>query len=260
LLISVLEEVQKRDEKCLVFVESREIQSLLIPYLQRRFGLKRIPLLINGTISGKIRKLRVDEFQSRPPGFDVMLISPKAGGTGLTITAANNVIHLDRWWNPAIEDQCNDRCYRIGQTKDVKVYHLLNLLSGLGMDSFDGVLHSALENKRSLCRDIIVPPELSKDELRQFYFKVTGDEIDFEDQPDNFYITEEWRILKERVFATYERRCMKCSAINVEMHVDHIKPRSTHPEFALVFDNLQVLCGPCNISKSNKDTIDYRKK
>lgn len=260
LLISVIEEVKSRDEKCLVFIESREIQALLIPYLQKRFKLKSLPLLINGTISGKLRKLRVDDFQNRPPGFDVMLISPKAGGTGLTITAANNVIHLDRWWNPAVEDQCNDRCYRIGQTKDVKVYYLLNLHPTLNMESFDGVLHQVLDNKRLLCRDVIVPPELSKEELQQFYFKVTGDSIDFEDGPDNFYISEEWKILKERVFATYERRCMKCSCINIEMHVDHIKPRSKYPELELVFDNLQVLCGPCNISKSNREIVDYRVK
>ena len=60
-----------------------------------------------------------------------MILSPKAGGVGLTLTAANNVIHLQRWWNPAVEDQCTDRVFRIGQTKDVNVYirnHCIELI------------------------------------------------------------------------------------------------------------------------------------
>lgn len=258
LLIKILQEIKLRNEKVLLFLENRELQTLLIPYLQTHFNMSKPILLINGTINGKLRKQRVNEFQQRSEGFDIMVISPKAGGTGLTITAANNVIHLDRWWNPAIEDQCNDRCYRIGQKKDVTVYLLLNLHPEIKEGSFDYILHKALENKRELTRDIIVPPDLSKEEMQDIYFKVTGEKIKFTDEEENFYSSEEWRILKAQVYATYDRRCMKCSAINVDMHVDHIKPRSKFPDLALVFDNLQVLCSKCNVEKSNTDYTDYR--
>jgi SNF2 family DNA or RNA helicase len=68
-------------------------------------------MVINGTVDTASRQYRVDTFQ-RTSGFDVMILSAKAGGVGLTLTAANHVIHLSRWWNPAVEDQCSDRVYR----------------------------------------------------------------------------------------------------------------------------------------------------
>jgi hypothetical protein len=64
-------------------------------------------------------------FQSSSSAFDVLILSPKAGGVGLTITAANNVIHLSRWWNPAVEDQATDRAYRIGQYAQVTIHILM---------------------------------------------------------------------------------------------------------------------------------------
>ncbi|WP_163484901.1 helicase-related protein, partial [Escherichia coli] len=70
------------------------------------------PVIINGTVPGGARQKRVNDFQAKRPGFDAMILSPKAAGVGLTITAANHVLHLSRWWNPAVEDQCNDRVYR----------------------------------------------------------------------------------------------------------------------------------------------------
>ncbi len=79
---------------------------------------------ISGKENGSTRKSRVDIFQSAPADiFDVMILSPKAGGVGLTLTAANHVIHLSRWWNPAVEDQCTDRVFRIGQNKEVTIYN-----------------------------------------------------------------------------------------------------------------------------------------
>lgn len=258
LLLETLDEIKGRGEKVLIFLENREVQTVLIPYLQRKYDLRTPPLLINGAIDGKLRKAKVDDFQSRQDGFDIMVISPKAGGTGLTITKANNVIHLDRWWNPAVEDQCNDRCYRIGQEKEVNVYVLLAKHPELGDESFDFIMHSILENKRQLSRDVIVPPHLSKKEMQEFYTQVTGKNIEFQDTKDEFYLTDAWKRLRLRAIAQYGLRCMKCSAINVEMHVDHIKPRSKYPEMELVFNNLQVLCRKCNLEKSNVDETDYR--
>ena len=117
----ILDEVKMRDEKALIFIESLELQPILAWVLKQKYRLLKLPLIINGTVSGLNRQKSVDEFQEEADGFNVMLISPKAGGVGLNLTAANNVIHLERWWNPAVEDQCNDRTYRIGQKKDVNV-------------------------------------------------------------------------------------------------------------------------------------------
>jgi SNF2 family DNA or RNA helicase len=87
-----------------------------------------------------------------------MVLSPKAAGVGLTITAANHVIHLSRWWNPAVEDQCNDRVYRIGQSKPVTVHVPMAVHRSLGDRSFDANLDRLLESKRSLSRHMLAPP------------------------------------------------------------------------------------------------------
>ena len=76
-----------------------------------------------------------------------MILSPKAGGVGLTLTNANNVIHLTRWWNPAVEDQCNDRIYRIGQNKDVYIHILQAIHPDRQSESFDVHLDKLLEIK-----------------------------------------------------------------------------------------------------------------
>src|SRR5665213_3758687 len=87
----------------------------------------------------------------------MLILSPKAAGIGLTITAANHVIHLSRWWNPAVEDQCNDRVHRIGQTRPVTVHVPLALHPGLGEGSFDSKLDALLGRKRALSRDMLMP-------------------------------------------------------------------------------------------------------
>ncbi len=133
--------------------------------LQRRYRLPRLPLLINGSVAGPKRQQAVDEFQDRRGEFEVMILSPKAGGVGLTLTAANHVIHLSRWWNPAVEDQCTDRIYRIGQDRDVHVYYPMAVHPdpAIAECSFDLKLHSLLERKRSLSRDVLIPPESAED-------------------------------------------------------------------------------------------------
>jgi hypothetical protein len=78
---------------------------------------------------------------------------------GLNIVAANHVIHLTRWWNPAVEDQCTDRAYRIGQTKPVTLYLPLSLHANYPNQSFDELLHAMLENKRSVAQGVLVPGE-----------------------------------------------------------------------------------------------------
>lgn len=117
----LLRDIQARGEKALVFVDSRRLQKWLRVVMPAEFGLAEPPACISGEVPGIRRQAMVNAFQGLPAGFAVILLSPRAAGVGLTLTAANNVIHLDRWWNPAVEDQCTDRVYRIGQTKAVQV-------------------------------------------------------------------------------------------------------------------------------------------
>lgn len=74
----------------------------------------------------------------------------------------------------------------------------------------------------------------------------------------SFFESEAWQLLRYRVIKYYGRVCMACHARDVEIHVDHIQPRSTHPDLALEFDNLQVLCRPCNLGKGTWDETDWR--
>lgn len=170
-----LDEIAALGQKALIFCESLQMQAFLATSLQRRFGLRWRPACINGSMPGDRRQEAVRTFQERGPGFDVMVLSPKAGGVGLTITAANHVIHLSRWWNPAVEDQSTDRAYRIGQKQDVTVYLPLaeHPDADLRDSSFDLRLNALLERKRRLSRDLLVPPETA-DDLSGLFDEVSG--------------------------------------------------------------------------------------
>jgi len=161
--IDVLDEIAGKGEKALIFLESLDLQDAtqLPTILARRYGLKRLPMIINGEVGTDARHQRVSLFQQEAE-FDVMLLSPKAGGIGLTLTAANHVIHLSRWWNPAVEDQCSDRVYRIGQTKDVHIYYPMAVLPESPEHSFDLQLQKLMERKRDLARNLLTPPAFSK--------------------------------------------------------------------------------------------------
>ncbi len=163
--IEVLDRVASSKEKALVFLESLDLQeSEQLPLLlKRRYGLTRLPMVINGQVATSARQERVDTFQQEN-GFDVMLLSPKAGGVGLTLTAANHVIHLSRWWNPAVEDQCSDRVYRIGQTKPVHIYYPLAVLAEAEEFSFDVQLQMLMDRKRQLARNLLAAPSFTKDD------------------------------------------------------------------------------------------------
>ncbi len=166
----ILDQIAARREKALIFLESLEMQEVLSVKLKQRYRLPRRPMLINGAVAGPKRQDAVDLFQSRRTEFDVMILSPKAGGVGLTLTAANHVIHLSRWWNPAVEDQCTDRVFRIGQERGVFVYYPISVHPSPEISdySFDLKLHELLERKRALSRDVLLPPEGAKDAQRLF--------------------------------------------------------------------------------------------
>ncbi|HKI84153.1 MAG TPA: SNF2-related protein [Candidatus Krumholzibacteria bacterium] len=169
----ILDRVAEANQKALVFLEVRDLQGILVEMIQRRYQLSARPLIINGAVSGQKRLERVEEFQGRD-GFDVMLLSPRAGGVGLTLTEANHVIHLNRWWNPAVEDQCNDRVYRIGQERKVQIHLPLAVHPEYGDHSFDILLDGLLERRRRLSRTVLAPPAATSEELEQLLTETTS--------------------------------------------------------------------------------------
>ena len=170
----ILRQVASSKEKALIFVESLDMQTALATMIKREFHLSELPMIINGAVSGEKRQRYVDEFQRYRGKFEVMILSPKAGGVGLTLTAANHVIHLSRWWNPAVEDQCTDRIYRIGQTaRVVKVYYPMAVHPEIGDASFDVKLNELLEKKRSLSRDLLLMPSMFPGEDESTLFRET---------------------------------------------------------------------------------------
>lgn len=122
LVEDMLDSVLGDNEKALLFTQFREFGELVAPYFAERFGVQ-VPFLHGGVSKGK-RDEMVEKFQN-DDGPPIMMLSLKAGGTGLNLTAANHVVHLDRWWNPAVENQATDRAFRIGQRKNVMVRKLL---------------------------------------------------------------------------------------------------------------------------------------
>lgn len=122
------------------------------------------------------RQKVVTAFQNGLPGFDAVVLTGRAAGTGLTLTAANHVIHLERWWNPAVEDQCSDRVYRIGQTKDVTIHIPLAMRSASDVQSFDATLNAFLEKKRSRSTSVLLPSQPSNGD-QDFMASFFGQEL-----------------------------------------------------------------------------------
>jgi SNF2 family DNA or RNA helicase len=152
--MKIIEEVRAKGEKVLIFTEYLNMQQLLRKYIRETFDIN--PLIING-MTGRRQEL-VDMFNSKP-GFDAMILSPKAAGTGLTITAANHVIHYTRWWNPAVENQATDRVYRIGQERPVTVYYpiVTDQQGILREGTVEQIVHRILVEKQELASSVIVP-------------------------------------------------------------------------------------------------------
>jgi len=121
-LAELCEEIAARQEKLLLFTQFREITAPLADFLACQFA--RPGLVLHGGTPVSQRRRRVEQFQQEqgPPFF---VLSLKAGGTGLTLTEASHVIHFDRWWNPAVENQATDRAFRIGQQKNVLVHKFI---------------------------------------------------------------------------------------------------------------------------------------
>jgi hypothetical protein len=95
-----------------------------------------------------------------------MLLSPKACGVGLTLTAANHVVHRSRWWNPAVEDQCSDRVDRIGQARSVHIDEQLAVLPDAQEYSFDVQLQQRMDRKRKLAQHLLAPPAFTAEDYK----------------------------------------------------------------------------------------------
>jgi superfamily II DNA or RNA helicase len=122
-LAEICEEIAGRQEKALVFTQFRSMTEPLAAFLGGVFGRPGLVLHGGTTVAG--RKKIVDAFQ-RDEGPPFLVLSLKAGGTGLNLTAASHVLHFDRWWNPAVENQASDRAFRIGQKKNVVVHKFIS--------------------------------------------------------------------------------------------------------------------------------------
>jgi hypothetical protein len=155
-------ELIDQDERALVFTQFREMGELLVQHVGEQFHFR--PSFLHGGVSRSGRDRMVDSFQDEtsPP---LLIVSLKAGGTGLNLTAASQVIHYDRWWNPAVEDQATDRAWRIGQQRTVNVHKLV--CEGT-VEERIGVV---IDDKRKLADAVVGNSEawlseLSTDELR----------------------------------------------------------------------------------------------
>ncbi len=161
-LKELCEVIAEKQEKVLIFTQFREIIPALMSFLSHLF--QREGLALDGQISVKERMKRVEQFQQEQ-GALFFVLSLKAGGTGLNLTAANHVIHFDRWWNPAVENQATDRAFRIGQKKNVLVHKFI--CRGTIEEKIDSLLNA----KKSLSHEIIgqdnevILTELSDEEL-----------------------------------------------------------------------------------------------
>jgi len=158
--VEILDKAHAEGKKVLIFIESIAMHEWLAGFLKQRYKMDHYPERIFGGINAARRTDIVNSFEDKNnKGFDLLLLSPKAAGVGLTLVAASIVIHLSRWWNPAVEDQCTDRAYRMGQSKDVYVYYPRAIHPAYGQSSFDVILSELLDRKRRLSKGTLMPME-----------------------------------------------------------------------------------------------------
>jgi superfamily II DNA or RNA helicase len=163
-LRELLAEIIEEDGAALVFTQYASILGPLGEHLSEHLGQRVVTL--DGSMTTRARQKAVDEF-SADGGPRVMLISLKAGGTGLNLVRANHVVHLDRWWNPAVEDQASDRAWRIGQDRVVQVHNLVC------PGTLEDRIESILTGKRELADEVVTSTnqalvEMTSDELADF--------------------------------------------------------------------------------------------
>lgn len=165
-LIEITDEIISNGEKILIFTQFKKMGDIIEKVFAQKYNFK--VLFFHGGVPEKKRKEIVDEFQSNEKDSSpILILSLKAGGTGLNLTQGTTVIHFDRWWNPAVEDQATDRAYRIGQKSQVNVYKFITV------GTIEEKIDLLLEEKRDLADKIVsASPEswisqLSNDKLKE---------------------------------------------------------------------------------------------
>ena len=164
-LISILSNILDNDEKVLIFTQYKEMGAILEKIIAEEFNTD--PLFFHGSLNVKAREEMIREF-SEEINKKIMILSLKAGGLGLNLTSASNVIHYDLWWNPAVEDQATDRTYRIGQDKNVMVHRFITL------STFEEKIDKIIKDKRELADAAVftgekIITELSDDEIYDIF-------------------------------------------------------------------------------------------
>ena len=163
MLLELLRSIYENDEKVLIFTQYKEMGQILARILEAAFDTK--PLFLHGGVARHKRDNMVEEFQNKKH-VKIFILSIKAGGTGLNLTAANHVIHYDLWWNPAVEAQATDRAFRIGQKKNVLVHRLIS------KGTFEEKINQMLQDKKHLADLTVATGEkwigdLSNNELQE---------------------------------------------------------------------------------------------
>lgn len=169
-LLDMVNELRQEGDRCLIFTQFVETGHLLQNILQKELK-EKVQFLHGGTPRAE-RERMIETFQNESPdlenGSGIFLLSLKAGGTGLNLTAANHVFHFDRWWNPAVENQATDRAFRIGQTRHVQVHKFVTL------GTLEERIDEMIERKQGLSQQIVGGgegwiTELSTDDLRDLF-------------------------------------------------------------------------------------------
>jgi SNF2 family DNA or RNA helicase/uncharacterized Zn finger protein len=165
MLLDMLDSILDSNEKVLIFSQFKEMGLLLEHFIKERFGEK--PMFYHGGCNVKQRQQMVERFQNNRAD-KIFLLSLKAAGTGLNLTAATQVIHYDLWWNPAVEAQATDRAYRIGQTKNVQVHRYIT------KNTFEERIDEMIQKKKNLAEMTVSTGEnwigkLSNNELREIF-------------------------------------------------------------------------------------------
>ncbi|HEX6553345.1 MAG TPA: DEAD/DEAH box helicase [Ktedonobacteraceae bacterium] len=146
-LEEMLEEALEEGDKALIFTQFAEMGTLLRQHLQETLG--REVFFLHGGTQKKQRDIMVQRFQEDRRGAPLFILSLKAGGVGLNLTAANHVFHFDRWWNPAVENQATDRAFRIGQKKNVQVHKFVCI------GTLEERIDLMIEQKKELAESIV---------------------------------------------------------------------------------------------------------
>jgi superfamily II DNA or RNA helicase len=178
----IMGEVVDSGDRALLFTQFRQMGDRLVGHLGAELGLPEVPFL-HGGVPMPARDAMVQRFQEDPGAPPILLVSLRAGGTGLNLTRATHVMHYDRWWNPAVEDQATDRAHRIGQTRAVTVHTLVTA------GTIEERISELLDRKRALADTVVSSgetwiTELGDDEIRDLVALSTADLSDDEDEAD----------------------------------------------------------------------------